>query len=184
MSTMTLVMIGPHAAGKTTLGRALAAQLGVPFDDELGARLRSEAQEQDPAAHALRQQQLFDQTVQRQELARDRQTVGPRVVETWHPGNAAYALERNGEAFDTEAAREAAQQAPGVLVLPVLARVETVRVRCSEYGADPDEMARFFVRVAERALSLARSWRLPVAQPVWTDHCDVPSALQALLQRW
>jgi thymidylate kinase len=178
----TIVLVGPHRAGKTTLGKKLADRLGLAFDDEIGARLRAIAQSSDESAHALRRQVAFDLEVQRQEIERDTRAVAPRVVETWHVGNLAYALERNGDSFDPSSARSAVLRVRPVLVLPVLARVETVYARCSEHGADRWDMARFFVRVAERAMNLAMAWQLTVAPPIWTDEFTIDAALNALLQ--
>jgi thymidylate kinase len=178
----TLVLIGPHSAGKTTLGTRLADRLGLPFYDEIGARMRADVQSADPSAHAMRRQELFDLEVQCREIERDVRAVAPRVVETWHPGNLAYALERNGDTFDPSLARSAAQRARSVLVLPVLARVETIYARCSEHGEDRMRMASFFHRVAERAMTLATEWQLTVAPPVWTDELTIDAALDALLE--
>ena len=50
---LTLALVGPHGAGKTTVGRRVASMLGVPFDDEIGRRMRDEALERDPEAHAI-----------------------------------------------------------------------------------------------------------------------------------
>ena len=41
-----IVLIGPHSAGKSTLGRRLAEALGCPFDDELGERIYNEVSAQ------------------------------------------------------------------------------------------------------------------------------------------
>ena len=92
----TLVLIGPHGAGKTTLGRRLSAELCIPFHEEIGKQMRFEALAQDPEEHAMVSQDLFDEMVTLREIERDLSWVSvPRIVETWHPRNLAYASLRS-----------------------------------------------------------------------------------------
>ena len=83
-STLTIVLIGSHGAGKTTVGRGIARALGWRFDDEIGERLRRQALARDPLAHAALPQSHFDRAVIEEELRRDREVAeqGPRIVET------------------------------------------------------------------------------------------------------
>lgn len=94
---MILVLIGCHGAGKTTLGRALSSRLGWVNHDEIGARLAADPHLRDAAATAFDEQEAFDEEVFRQELARDDAWDADqhRIVETWHPGNLAYATARS-----------------------------------------------------------------------------------------
>jgi ribose 1,5-bisphosphokinase PhnN len=171
----SIVLIGPHGAGKSTLGRALSARLRWTFDDEIGARLRAQAQSLDPRAHALLEQIAFDAEVERAEIERDRTARGPRVIETWHPGNAAYAIARNGAGFSEDRAMRAATEARDVLVVPLVISERCARERLSEYGAPEHEMVRFFLRVGELAETLSRAWGLRTAPALHTDECAVDS---------
>jgi hypothetical protein len=95
----TIVLLGPHGAGKTTLGKRLAAALGVPFHDEVGGRLRLEPSWRPEGTLASDPQACFDEAVFHEESERDLAWLasggGLRVVETWHPGNLAYACRRS-----------------------------------------------------------------------------------------
>ena len=65
----TLVLIGPHGAGKTTLGHRLSELLGWPFHDEIGRRLLAEP---DAGEDATCRGLDFDARVLALELERDR----------------------------------------------------------------------------------------------------------------
>ena len=181
----TVVLVGPHAAGKTTLGRRLARHLGWTFHEELGRKLRQQALLEDPDAHAARGRADFDRRVIQAEIDRDQQWDDgeDRVVETWHPGNVAYACHRS-----PEVARDLEEQVLGVvhlhehvLVQPLLVRPSTVRRRLSEPGP-VDDLVAFFSVVAEEALVLVRRWGLPLLEPVWTDRVTEEEALSALVR--
>ena len=60
MNRITLVLLGPHGSGKTTLGLELSRVLGWPFDEEIGKGLRAEALARNPSAHAAMSQPEFD----------------------------------------------------------------------------------------------------------------------------
>jgi hypothetical protein len=183
-----LVLIGPHGAGKSTLGRAIAAAIGWRYDDEIGERLRHAALSKDSSAHAQRPQAEFDEAVLRAELERDATSDAsePRVVETWHPGNLAYALARSpAVAAKWEAgARASAQrlaQGSGLLVQPLIADPATLQSRRTEPG--PPEIIQFFRTVADSALAICLAWGLPVAPTIETHRLDPHETLKQVLQR-
>ncbi|MFM2152162.1 MAG: hypothetical protein RL199_597 [Pseudomonadota bacterium] len=147
-----LVFIGPHGAGKTTLGRLVAEQLGWVFQHELGRELREEALANDPNADATRSQAAFDREVCARELARDQASPFPRVVETWHPGNLAYARRRDS-GVDEAAVRSAAGRV--AIVQPLRIREETALARLSEPGPDAQTLLRFFREVGMEAERIA-----------------------------
>ena len=107
---MNICLIGPHGAGKTTLGQLLAPSLGASFRDEYGRTLREAWLSEDPDATALRFDEAFDRAVIEGDLARDAERWGPVcVMETWHPGNFAYAEVRSPEvarSFEARARRQ------------------------------------------------------------------------------
>ena len=176
----TIALIGPHGAGKTTLGRLLARALRVPFHPEIGRALRERALRRDPAAHAAAHQPTFDDEVIGTELSRDigRTWGRGRVVESWHPGNFAYAALRNPEVvarwWRTCATRVEAERrlGEGILVLPLRFRRDTARNRLSEPGPDPETTLDFFAAVADQAAAFAHRLPVLVLPDLWTD--DVP----------
>ena len=181
----TIVLVGPHAAGKTTLGRSLARHLGWTFHEELGRKLRQQALQENPDAHAARAQANFDRRVIQAEVERDKEWNDgeDRVVETWHPGNMAYAFRRSPEVARTleEQILDVVHRHEHVLVQPVLAKPSTIRMRLSEPGP-VDDLVAFFHAVAMKAMALARQWELPLLEPVWTDRVSEEETLRALVQ--
>jgi len=167
----TLVFIGPHGAGKTTIGQAVALRLGWRFDEEIGRRLREEALARDPAAHAMLTQRAFDQAVMAEELERDRMRRGVwRVVETWHPGNLAYAHARSGEELVT-AYRRALDglDRSRVLVQPLRISDVTGLARLTEPGPDGASLVAFFQSVGVVAEGVAASLGFRMLPPLHTD---------------
>lgn len=175
----TLVLVGPHGAGKTTLGRRLATLLGWRRDVEIGEVLRREALAGDGGAHALSSGEEFDLAVTRAELARDAASRGPRIVETWHPGNLAYAYLRSpqlAQRLDPLLSRSIAGAARfgRILVQPLKIARAAAMARRSEPG--PDDIVDFFLAVGDRAVAIAERWGLDVAPSIHTDRCTVDEA--------
>lgn len=155
----SLVLIGPHGAGKSTLGRALAVRLGLPFHPELGMELAADPAWRPPGATAADAAAAFDQELFARELARDLAWAGqgPRIVETWHPGNLAYAARRSprvAAAWLPALAR--ASRRRDVLVLPLTAPRRVLERRQHE----PGDLG-FFLEVGDAALGWARGLGLP-----------------------
>ena len=135
--------------------------------------LRLKRLAQNSGAHAALCQQDFDDEVIAGELARDigwKKSGGARIVETWHPGNFAYALKRRSQispaAFDSMRAATC-----GAFVLPLRINKETALVRMREKspGVDDEKMAEFFLAVAACAEQIAREWGAVMLPALDTD---------------
>lgn len=175
---MTIVLIGPHGVGKTTLGQLLARRLGVPFHDEIGRRLASDPLLRPDGQTALARQEAFDEAVHSAELARD--VASPagetRVVETWHPGNLAFASARSPGFVDRHlpSLRRHVQAYPaGVILLRASPHVLLQR------QSEPGPLA-FFMQVGQKAEAFAQRLGLPVLAVLETGEAS-PEVLAARL---
>jgi hypothetical protein len=185
MTYPCLAIVGAHGSGKSTLGSALAGALGWEFHHELGEELRLRRLARDPGAHALLAQEEFDAELMGLELARDERASGPRVVETWHPGNLAYALRRSPEVARRYRAalrgRWAAGPPEGVWVLPLAISQDTALGRLREPGPGAEATADFFWRVGQEAREQAEALGLALLPTLHTDRLDLDAALEAAL---
>lgn len=178
---MIINLIGPHGAGKTSLGRALADATGWTFHDEIGKHLAGDPAHRPPGVGPADPQRNFDLEVFAREVARDLAfaTEEPdriRIVETWHAGNLAYALLRS---TDVAAAVfphvRAAIDWSRVVVVPVGAHLETLERRKTY----PEPLA-YFLEVGATSLAIAHALGAMVAPAVCTDHAR-PEQLAARL---
>ncbi len=174
-----LVLLGAHAAGKSTAGESLARLAAVPFDDEIGKRLAfdpawalgSEADERDAD---------FDREVFAREIARDAMARGPRIVESWHPANLAYAEARN-ESLVAPLFTQARRSAASRFAVAVFLRADdaTRRQRATEAG-DP----AFFARVARRSLLWCDRLGIPVVGTIDTSNTCPITVARSVLELW
>lgn len=107
MATVVFV-IGPHCSGKTTLLQTLKQELDIVRCSEIGKDLYYERKFMTDL-----QGEEFEFEVSDLELQRDQTYLGKEQVfgvETWHPGNIAYAAVRNPESV--ERLINAARQSP------------------------------------------------------------------------
>mmetsp|Transcript_917 Transcript_917/g.2304 ORF Transcript_917/g.2304 Transcript_917/m.2304 type:complete len:418 (+) Transcript_917:120-1373(+) len=170
---LTVVLVGAHCSGKSTLGTKLARRLGFRFEAEIGETMLR--------ANGLQQSLQDDESILKAEIERDRVAAskaaiggGNRVVETWHPGNYAWAAARETPLANlggwleraTLQAREEMERSQ-VLVLALNCSEETRRerrqssgeVRLPRFGgaANEDEFMAVTLNIGKTALATARA---------------------------
>lgn len=149
----------------------------------MGEALRLKRLAEDAGAHAARRQQDFDDKVILAELARDAKwQSGARVVETWHPGNAAYARQRQSQIAAAHiAAMRESSRCGFVLPLRIGKPALLARMRENAEGIDKEEMASFFLAVAAHAEEAASKWGAAVLPALLTDGQSAEETLAAAL---
>lgn len=180
---LRLIAVGPHGAGKSTLGAALAARHGFACVPEIGRLHRDRALAR--GHHALTRDPAFDRGVIGAELRRDRRLPQRAVVETWHPGNLAYARARSPQVARRmmERLRLAATGLSGAVIVPVTASAAVLAERLNEPGGTPAERLAFFSAVAADALRIAEAWGLTVLPPIDTSLRAPAACADAVLDR-
>lgn len=176
---VTIVMMGPHGSGKTTLGRMLARRLRFHYHDEIGKLLRQAVLLERPDQTAEKPQPDFDIEVFRQEMNRDHEPVAGRIVETWHPGNLSFAAARNPEIagnYRSVLERHIRGLNDVIAIQPLEISSDSARMRLSEPAADADCMVAFFQKVYRVAMTFAFDWRLQVLPAVRTDRVGIEEA--------
>lgn len=195
-STFDVILVGVHGSGKTTLGQQLARALAVPFEPELG---REAMERLGPSRATVDAGQDFDAMLWAAEGDRDRRARQEhrgvrgvrRVVETWHIGNAAYAIRRPGTSTRRDwrgelAARLAGHDVP-ILVQRLHVDRPTFDRRYSEHrGAREDAQREFLWSVGELldglVAGLAGSGRgITLLPPIDTSACTERTAGDAIL---
>lgn len=169
----TVVFIGAHGSGKTTLGRKLAYKMKSKYHEEIGRLLRKKALAKNKDNHALKSQPDFDKKVIQAELNRDKVSKFSRIVETWHPGNLAYAYLRSPNIammYENTVREKINSINQKIIVQPLRISVKTIHERLSEPGSnDVKATVRFFNRVAKLTEKIAKTMGLTVLKPIYTD---------------
>lgn len=194
--TLDVIFVGVHGSGKTTLGRQLAREFEVPFDAELG---REAMERRGPSRATVDAGQDFDAMLWAEEGDRDQRARQElrgvrgirRVVETWHIGNAAYAIRRPGTSMRRDWRGELAARLMGHDVPILVQRLHMDRPtfdrRYSEHrGAREDAQREFLWSVGELldevVAGLAGPGReITILPPIDTSACTVRAAGDAIL---
>ena len=128
----------------------------------------------------------FDGFVIEREMERDLNWGGgPRIVETWHPGNLAYAAARSPRVFARlfPIVREHVSNLEAhVLVQPLVMSRSTALERLSERGPDPESLTFFFSKVAMDSSIIAGLLELHVLYPMATDQLSPDLVCARLLE--
>ena len=176
-----IVLVGPHASGKSTLGHRLAKLLGWSFHSELGLKLRKEALATNSKAHAAHSDESFDRLIFAQEAQRDRLNLTPRVIETWHIGNLAYVEHRTPQ-LRAELLESITplllRQSPRTLFIPLSISRETLATRLHEPSSEnKEDFISFLSSVGSRATQLIDELQLQRTPYIHTDHTASETSL-------
>mgnify|MGYP001489681773 CR=1 FL=1 len=164
------ILLGPHGAGKSSLGHALAQTTSIPFHHEIGNELRLGTTVPVDAG-----QPDFDEEVFRRELERDecilQSTSSSCLIESWHIGNVCFALAR-GSVGALQVHRLAiSREFSRFRVAPIrlqLTKDEFLR-RCSEQERSAAEAWAFYRRFSGHLSRL-----LLEVKPVIADLLELP----------
>ena len=181
----TLVMIGCHGSGKTTLGKLIAHQLGWDFCEEIGAKLRRSLQEKDAHQHAAVPNPDFERAVIQSEIERDKGHTYPRVIETWHPGNLAYARMRSPNeyaALETFVINAIQPYLDRTLVIPLYIPFEEFKPRIHEPGPRNNMFYSFLYQIQDDSLLMAQNLGLPFVPQIDTSQDTITQCAAKAIQ--
>ncbi len=179
---LTLVLAGPRFAGKTTLGLVLARTLAWTYHGGLFAELTTlddaSDEPQGPKNLGLR---VVAAEVRRDNTWSERREEGgwaPRIVESWHPGNAAYVtlVHRDRASVVVPALLDIVAGEPDPVVQPLDASDDALLVRLRRAGRPPEHLATIREHQAQER-ELIEGWGLPVLPTVDTSQATVSESL-------
>ena len=180
----TIVLVGPHGAGKTTIGKMLSKIYKWHFDYEIGKKLRAEIIDINPDYHAMLEQDNFDKKVLSLEKIRDIENSRNRIVETWHPGNCAYAMLRSRKVAKSiyEDVKDHLNKYDGnIIIQPIVINRNTILKRLNESGPNKNDLSEFFLRVYEKTISIAAKLKLKVLEPINTNNTSISNTVDRVI---
>jgi len=144
---MLVFLCGRHASGKTSIRNELERQGIISFNGpEIGKRLYYK-RKFSPEAQGPK----FELEVAHLELERDNSLVecdGITMVETWHPGNMAYAQVRNPEILSD--LKDIAEKSPFLHEAHgIWLRIsnDALKERTKTFADDPEKAAKFYQQI-------------------------------------
>lgn len=162
-----LTLLGPHGAGKTTLGNALNRR-GIPFCTEIGFQMSKVSQ---IPVHLRKDN--FDAMVHKAEMSRDLEIASGGkptvVVETWHFGNAGFAAARESPKMLGPYHEAICRALQLFEVIPIFLSVsdEDFASRCQERGTTPKAALEFYRRVERQTQEMVAIYRDQLRPPVY-----------------
>lgn len=148
--TKRFFICGPHCSGKTTIIGRLRRDKVIHFaGDEIGKRLYYERK-----LNTGIQKHDFEQEVAELELARDIEIAGTghiSCVETWHPGNLAYAAIRNPSSVPALA--EVCHRSPilgDAMGIWLRTPIGKIKQRTQTFSDQPDWAEDFYCKIDDQ----------------------------------
>jgi len=168
--TRFLVLNGIHTAGKTTIGRYLEDE-GYDYRPEIAAQLI----EQEEFTGSTAGTEKFQRTVYERECERDTRLVDAgqsAVIETWHPGSIAHAMEVASRQLVERMEQYLVEMLdrPDVEVTAVFLSVPPERIpeRSDRFDEDDPEVVEFYESVRDNTKAVYREYGIPYVE-VETD---------------
>lgn len=161
---MIIVLSGIHSSGKSTLGRSLGEQ-GYAYVLEIVERFIEQG-----ITTGVKAEPTLDEMIMEAEFQRDkylfRSARDPIIVETWHPGNIAYATLRN-PIVATRYKKRFGPIAKHHRIYGIYLRIgdHTFLERTRKYiGQDALQAIEFFHNLEQTTLACYRDFQLPLIE--------------------
>jgi adenylate kinase family enzyme len=182
----TFVLIGPHSAGKTTIGHAISKRLDCRYDHEIGRVLREKYLKVNSKYHAMIEQDDFDIEVFRQEYLRDLRSNCNRIVETWHPGNIAYSYLRSPRTTDylmAKVKKHLTEYNGEVVIQPITVNNKILLKRMTETAPCKKDLASFFTSVGDTSIKLSYNFKLKILDAIDTSYLSIIDSINQVYNR-
>jgi hypothetical protein len=154
-----IIFNGAHSSGKSTLARMLCEKHKLPFFHEIGYEVLK-------SFHYVPTPEL-DPTIMQKELERDNGLLSipsVPVVETWHPGNMAYAYIRNKKAYGKYLQgfeKTLKNFSPIAVNITITETTFKTRYNGNYFNMEFDEIIEFYKEIKKITLKTYRDFKIP-----------------------
>ncbi|MGV6851622.1 MAG: AAA family ATPase [bacterium] len=184
-----LILIGPSGAGKSSISKLLARRTNWDYHDEIGRNIYERLLQDNSIIAGLDISKESDLYISKEEAKRDSSSYYPRIIESWHPANFAYAQIRNNLSHLTRdpiyknIEENIERSKKSTFIQPLSIDIETIKKRCNlGHGSSSTAEAIFYKKIFSITLKWCKHFNLRILPEVSTNSINTPMAAEKILE--